>query len=362
AVSGKAMKVLTELGLHEESAKLPHGDICGVIFSSPSGKSAKIDFPSSDPVRKGTGYCCRRELHDNLLFQNAKKYAKTIEGFAVNELVWEGERVVGVKGMNSASGSEEEYRAKVVVGADGVGSVVARKTGRQQKDTKHLCQAFRGYYKNVSGTSNNMEIHFVKSVIPGYFWIFPLDGETANVGIGMITEDVAKKKINLKQAMLEIIENNPMFKERFANAQLIGEIKAWTLPFGSKIPQIYGDGFLLLGDAASLVDPFSGEGQGNAMTSASVAARVIAVAIKQDDVSAKYLFSYQEELLKEIKAELDTSYTLQRLGRVTWILNLIVEKAARNKEVRDTISGMLANQEAKKEFMSPAFYLKLIFS
>lgn len=142
----------------------------------------------------------------------------------------------------------------------------------------------------------------------------------------------------------------------------MGEIKAWSLPFGSKIPQIYGDGFLLLGDAASLVDPFSGEGQGNAMTSASVAARVISGAIKQDDVSAKSLSSYQEELLKEIKAELDTSYTLQRLGRVTWILNLIVEKAARNKEVRDTISGMLANQEAKKEFMSPAFYLKLIFS
>ncbi len=362
AVSGKSMKILTELGLLAESEKLAHGTISGVTFSSPSGKEVQVAFPKNDPIRKGSGYCCRRIYHDSLLFQNAKKYAKVIEGFQVTDLVMDGARVAGVKGRDG-KGIGQEFRAKVVVGADGVGSIVARKTGNAQTDPKHLCQAFRAYYKNVSGLTENIEIHFVDSVIPGYFWIFPVGENAANVGVGMIMEDVTKKKVNLKQAMLDIVANHPKFKERFKNSALEeGSVKAWSLPFGSKLPQCYGEGFVLCGDAASLVDPFSGEGVGNAMASASIASKIISQAIKHGDVSAKFLSQYQEELRAELGAELNTSYMLQRLGRNTFLLNFIIEKANRNKEIRDTISGMLSNQEAKRAFLSPGFYLRLMFS
>ncbi|MEM3060717.1 MAG: geranylgeranyl reductase family protein [Candidatus Anstonellales archaeon] len=363
AVSGKSMKVLNELGLLQEAESLPHGEIRGVIFSSPSGEEVRIEFPKNDPIRKGTGYCCRRIYHDNLLFQNAKKYAKTLENFQVYDLILNGKQVVGVKGRNTETGEEQEFGAKVVVGCDGVGSIVARKTGNAQTDPKHLCQAFRAYYKNVAGLSDNIEIHFVDSLIPGYFWIFPVGEDSANVGVGMVMDDVTRKKINLRQALLDIVLTHPRFKDRFKDAiQEEGSVKAWSLPFGSRLPKCYGDGFVLCGDAASLVDPFSGEGVGNAMTSASIAAKVISQALSEGDTSAKSLSRYENALISELKVELDTSYLLQRLGRVTPILNFIIGKARKSQEVRETISGMLANQEAKKEFISPLFYLRLLLA
>ena len=72
-----------------------------------------------------------------------------------------------------------------------------------------------------------------------------------------------------------------MFKERFANAKLTGEIKGWTLPLGSKKRKAAFNGAILLGDAASLIDPFTGEGIGNALTSAKIAAPVIEKAFKE---------------------------------------------------------------------------------
>jgi flavin-dependent dehydrogenase len=73
--------------------------------------------------------------------------------------------------------------------------------------------------------------------------------------------------------MLRAIANNPNIKERFAQCQNCkGGIQGLGLPLGSKKRKISGDGFLLVGDAAALIDPFTGEGIGNAMCSGMLAA------------------------------------------------------------------------------------------
>lgn len=208
-----------------------------------------------------------------------------------------------------------------------------------------------------------IEIHFTKTVLPGYLWIFPYEDGTANVGVGMLTKDIKKHKINLKELMEREIHENPIFKERFANAKLITEIKGWNLPLGSKIRKhVAGDGWVLLGDAASLIDPFSGEGMGNAMTSAKIAFRTISRALRLGAYSEKILHEYEEELKRELKDEMAMSYNLQRLGKHQFMLNFVIGKAMKNAEMRDRISTMVINEEAKKGFVSPLFYLKLLFT
>jgi len=366
-ISGKSLKVLRELGLTEKIEALSHGKIFGVTFSSPKGTVIDIPFPKKAvkgnyATKSGTGYAIKRINYDNFLFQNAKAFgAKTIEGFTVSGLIKDGEKVLGVKGTDS-KGNEKSFKSKIVVGADGATSVVSKSLGLNKIDFNHHITALRAYYSGVKDLKGTIEIHFIDSMLPGYFWIFPVEDGIANVGAGIITKDLKKKRINLQKEMFEAIENSPLFKERFKDAKMVSPVKGWTLPLGSKKKRISGNNFLLAGDAASLIDPFSGEGIGNAMTSGKIASQTILKALKENNFSAEFLKEYETNLWNEIEAEIKTSYLLQRLGRIRFLLNFIVDKAAKKKEIQEVISGMLANEEAKKEFVSPLFYLKLLLT
>ncbi len=373
ALSGKSMRVIRELGLVKEVEKLPHGSITGVTFSSPNSTVVSIPFHPADPNREGgRGYCIRRYNTDKLFFSAAKKTPNvtTMEKFQVNEVVMEDGRAVGVKGidLSDSKRSEKTFRAKVVVGSDGVNSVVARSVlgDKAKLDPAHSCDAVRAYYSGIKGMNSQIEIHFIKSVMPGYFWIFPLENGTANVGLGLLSKDLAvkmkKDKTNLIAMMNNIIANEPMFKARFADAKPLSPLTGWRLPFGSAHRQLAGYGWVLVGDAASLVDPFSGEGVGNATNSGRLAAQFIDEAIERNDVSRLSLGRYEVAVWEELGRELSTSYRMQQLGRHSWLLDMVVSKAASKPAVRDLISASLSNEEAKKKFENPLTYLWLLLT
>src|SRR3989344_2550855 len=325
AIGRRCETIMKELGIPKEVEKVPHAKIYGVTFSAPNGKIAEIAVPKGRA--SDYSYCARREVFDNIVFQFAKKQknVETIEQFMVTDVLQEkiGDEnfVVGVKGTDLKTKKEMEFRAKVVVGADGALSVVARKLGLNEVDLPHHCVAVRAYYDGVEGLTDKIEIHFVESSMPGYFWIFPVEDGKANVGIGMLSNEITERGIKLQELMFKVIENEPMFRERFKNAKLVSDVKGWTLPLGSKERKSYGNGSVLVGDAASLIDPFSGEGVGNAMLAGKIASGVILDCLKSNDFSENALKEYHQQLWKELGPELKTSYRLQRLGKSKLLLN-----------------------------------------
>ena len=124
----------------------------------------------------------------------------------------------------------------------------------------------------------------------------------------------------------------------------------------------YGDGYMLLGDAAGLVDPFTGEGIGNAMVAAKYAISIVKKAKDKGDYSKNVLSEYDQLLWGEIGKELRTSTKLQSLSRSSFLLNFVINRASRNQEVQDIISGMLSKEIPKDELSSPLFYFKILFS
>lgn len=362
ALSGKSMGIIKKLNIEEDIKKSQHGAVVGVVFSAPNGKQIHLQF-TEDPESDKAGIACRREILDVILFNKAKgtKNVETMENFMVTEIIKENDKVLGVKGKDS-KGKEHEFRANITVGAGGVYSLLAREMKVNHNDPNHMCTAVRAYYENVEGLNNNIELHFIDSILPGYFWIFPLDNGKANVGVGIITKELQKRKINLKDAMIDTVTNHPMFKERFANSKQLGEIKGWTLPFGSKRRTPYGNGWLLVGDAAALVDPFTGEGMGNAMYSGWIASEVIDKAYKANDFSEKTLIEHDKWIEKDLQKELNMSYNMQRLGKNKMLLNFIISKASKNAEAREMIAGTLSNPDAKGSYFNPLFYLKILFS
>ncbi len=359
-ISGRSVSILGELGVLDDVRKAEHMDMYGVTFSSPKGTVVPI---SSGKPSNGVppGFVCRREVFDNVLFQNAKKLAtKTIEGFIATAILQEGGKVVGLKGM--LNGKETEFRANVFVGADGAGGISARQLGALNQDEIHQCAAVRCYYDNVDGMSDQIELHFVKESLPGYFWIFPLPNKRANVGIGMVVKNMKDKKVNLQKVMFDIIENNPMFKARFTQAKRSSDVKSWLLPLGSLRPKNYGNGYVLVGDASSLIDPFSGEGIGNALSSGKYAAKAIVDAFAANDFSEQKLSIYNKLLYEEVGDELDTNFKMQKMANNTWLLNMMIDKADRSPLVKSAISDALINPDNHKKLMDPLFILRVLLA
>lgn len=361
ALSGKSVRIMRELGLVDEVEQLNGSLINRITFGSPSHKQFDINLKgSSDPAHIKQGFVIPREIFDNYLFEKAKSVTDTKEGFTVTDLVYDKGILSGIKGINNNK-EEEEFKAPIIMGCDGANSIVSRKLKLYEMDMKNTAVAIRCYYKGVKGLTDQIELHYVEEVLPGYFWLFPAGDGIANIGIGLSKNDAKKEKRNLKQILNDVISSE-YFKSRFSDAKPLEKPVGWNLPLGRIKRKSYGDGFMLLGDAAGLIDPFTGEGIGNAMVSAKYAIQVASQAKKMNNYSKSFLSEYDKLLWSEVGKELKTSTKLQGLARSKFLLNFVINRAARNKEVQDIISGMLTNEIPKDKLSNPMFYFKILFS
>jgi geranylgeranyl reductase family protein len=321
-----------------------------------------IDFKQSAATSKTFGYVIPRFDFDHFLLDQAKAAGATVlEETSFRKLLRdEVTNQVGGIEVQSKSGETQTYHAPLVIGADGFGSKVAGAIDAANTDLKNTIVALRGYYKNVKDTTRSIELHFIKEIKMGYFWIFPLGDGRANVGLGARKDILKKHKLNLNELLDKVIDSKP-FRQRFTQAEPEGDIKGWNLPIGNTWRKNYDDGVLLTGDAAGLVDPFTGEGIGNAMASGYLAANLAYKSSLANRYDKTYLQEYDIELRKLIQDELKTSSAMQSISAIQPLINLVVGKAAKNPELQALISDMIANEDAKSELKSPWFYLSLLF-
>jgi menaquinone-9 beta-reductase len=335
----------------------------GIQFIAPDSSCLDIPFQSTNnETAEPPGFVSRRIDFDNTLAGLIDpQYATFLTGTLLEDIE---QTADGLIVTINHQGERKFIFTKMIVGAEGRSSIVAKKLAHHSMEPAHYSAGIRAYYKNVSGlhTNNYIELHFLKELQPGYLWIFPLANGAANVGVGMLSKSVSAKKVNLKQLMQDAIQSHPNIKDRFANAEIEGNIEGWGLPLGSKKRTLSGNRFLLTGDAGSLIDPFTGEGIGNAMVSGLVASRVIKKAVGTNNFSAEFLQQYDKELYKKLWAELKLSHYLQILSSKPRLFNFVVGKASRSKELRETISCMFENVDIRKKFMNPLFYLKILFN
>ena len=166
---------------------------------------------------------------------------------------------------------------------------------------------------------------------------------------------VPKKNVNLKEELERAIATTRL-APRFKNARALESIKGFGIPLGSKKFPLSGDHFLLTGDAASLVDPVSGEGIANALRSGRFAADHIQKALKADRFDASFNKAYDNRLYKAIWAELRISRFIQKLftspKRVEWVTRLI----STNKTVQRTIDRWLFDDHFMTHWNEPSYY------
>ena len=338
----------------------------GVSFVSPNRQELDIgyrpDYNGKDAAHKKSpiGYVCKRLDFDNFLVEEMKRCAhiRLLEGVSVEQYTLEsdGYLISGTGGF--------QLKCEILIVANGAHSSFTKDIAKIRMEPKYYAAGIRAYYKNVTGTNadNFIELHFIKKMLPGYFWIFPLPNGEANVGVGMLSDAVRRKKVNLKNELQDIIDKDPIIKERFKNATLIGSVEGYGLPLGGKQRAISGERYLLTGDAAFLIDPFTGEGIGNALYTGRIAANQAAKALEQKDFSAAALSAYDAEVYRVMGPELRISHRLQKLVKYAWLFNLLVKISIRNKQVKELLSCMFYEVDLRKKLAKPSFYIKLLLN
>jgi len=345
-------------------------------------------LPQDEFEKKMAGYSLPRVQFDYMMFKKATQIVRenggsVIQGFSVNEVNDDHGTITGVTGNfgNRASdGPSLSFSASLTIGAGGYRCPVSTKLvedihGEPMRDDDHYCGGYREYWENVGGFDGSqgpIEIHFIDEVIPGYFWLFPVQEGVVNVGIGMVISEQRKQKganKSLKKKQKWVIENHPVFSERFKDAKLVeGSQKGWQLPFGSprKKPPSFqprrsaGAGVMCVGDAASLVDPFSGEGIGNGLLSAKMTAKHFDKVVHADGFTEEAAVGYMNDLWGVLGKELTNSYRLQKVVKWKKVMSWFVGKASSKKEMGDMLTGMIADKEAQKSLWSPWFLFKTI--
>ncbi len=337
----------------------------GVVFASPNGNALNIPFNPKKIIQgQAPGFVTPRLIFDNFLFEKlASPYATIYQQSSIKSI--ERQASEGIKVCFTQGNENYELTAPLIIGADGDKSHVRKVLLRRNVSPRAYCVGLRAYYKGVTGMHEKdfIELHFLPEVLPGYFWIFPLANGMANVGIGMMSERIRDKKINLREEMLNAIKHNPNISHRFTNATLTGKIQGWGLPMCLKRQPLSGDNFLLTGDAASLIDPFTGEGIGNALYSGMLAAFAAEELLKAGKFDAAFIKGkYDDVLFKRIGDELRMSALLQRLCHYPWLFNFVVKKAHKSPTLNTALTSMFTDIDLRKQLRKPSFYAKILFN
>lgn len=182
----------------------------------------------------------------------------------------------------------------------------------------------------------------------------------ANVGLGVRSDVVSAQKMDLKKHLKNIIGHHPAIAERFSGAEASESIRGAGLPLGSKWRELIHHRVLMMGDAAGLVDPFSGEGIGQAMTSGRLAAQTVLHGLKTGKGSVRDLQGYSQQLQRTLGGELRVSTYLQWMLRFPGLFNQVALKAQNRPWLRDEICDMLHHPSQRKRLLWPGFWWKWV--
>lgn len=305
AIPGRAIKTLFKINPLYEAAFNSFEPKLATRKTSLFYKGRNISFNWV-----GAAYTSARIDFDNFLFLLAKDNSGA-------DLYTNTEIKTVIKhetGFTLTAKDGRTFNCSMLVGADGAHSIIAKQLAGRTIDRKNHVGSVRAYYENINGLDpNTTEVYFSKKLLPSYLWVFPLPGNRANVGFGMLSDEIAKRKIDLKKLFYEFIEQSPELQTRLGNATQISALEGFGLPLGATDVKISGNRFILTGDAASLIDPISGDGIGNAMLSGKLAAEQTIRCFTNNNFSEQHIYTYNRALMASIGKELKTHYYARRV-------------------------------------------------
>ncbi|MDI6689798.1 MAG: geranylgeranyl reductase family protein [Actinomycetota bacterium] len=336
-ISPRAVEILKDMGLLPEiEGKFKRTR--GVRIFATKGGCMEANWPH---VKKYPHYgfiIPRIELDDILRRHAIRAGAEFWDNCLVIEPLLENGKVIGVRAKRN--GRHLKIYSSFVIAADGAHSRVGRSLRLLKRKPRSIGVAIRAYYQGIED-DDFMEIYGEDCILPAFGWIFPAGNGIANVGVGALIDDVKKHQLNLSYVLSNFIHNSAHARKKLTKAIPLDSPKGDVLRLGWEASEVATNGVLLVGDAASLVNPFTGEGVTYALESGKLAAEVIDEALSSGDPTI--LFKYKDLIRRRYGFYF-------RMGTifVKWIskpplMNLGIGLASKNQKLAQFSLRVLAN-------------------
>lgn len=360
----RSVRQLEDMGLSEKLSR--HHRYWG-LRSVAFGRELELSWPDH-PSFPRYGYVIRRAELDKMVADRAREAGATIlEGIEV---------VSATIGEQSCEINSHtlSVQARYLVVADGANSRLGRYLGARRDRSKPMGMAMRGYYLSPRSREQWIESHLdirdnSGKIVPGYGWIFPMGDGVVNVGVGLLSTNKRWKGTNTSELMSLFLRQVPSSFE-LDNSKAISPPSGGRLPMGLSILPRAGKRHVLIGDAASTINPFNGEGIAYAYESGRLAASVIAEALSGEGDTAlgtydilleEYYSSYYRtgQSFMELASNPMVMSTLVRIGMrsptlMSWVLsimaNLMKDDLVRPETALLEIAASLANA---RQYLAP---------
>ena len=312
----------------------------GIRFYSTRGGLTEVRYPMGS-LYPDHGYVVPREDLDYILLRRAEELgAEVLQECEVTGLLpQEDGAFTGVEA--DYRGEKLEIGARFIVGADGPSSLIGNKLGMLSQDPLYLGVSVRYYMTGVESIDDYLEIYPEDAISPNCGWIFPVDDNTANVGVGAMLYAIRKHDINLNRAMDDFMTRTRHAAAKLRGAEPVGRLRGALLRVGFKGAVHKRANVLLVGDAASLTNPISGEGITYALESGRWAGETLAAALRRDD----------PEILGIYPRILDWRYDRYfrhgtmaiHYGNNPWFINPLLSITSRHRGLGDKMGRFLMN-------------------
>lgn len=352
SVSPEGSRLIERIGAEARLRALRPQPLYGMRMIAPDGTSFVGRYRSERP-----GLALRRLDLDAALLETAREAgARILHGARVRELLFDQGRVAGVVAW--LAGEPREFRARLVAGADGRRSVVARRLGLLRDRGRLRRFAVRGHWEGVQELGELGEMHVAAA---GYCGVAPLSRTLANLAFVLDVSELGAAAGDLEGFYRRSLRQRwPALCERLATARLIEPPRAIG-PLAVRCRDVAADGAVLLGDAAGFYDPFTGEGVTLALRGAELVAAAAGEALARGGLAPlPRLGAYQRARAEATRDKFRFNQRLQLAVAWPAVANAVAGRLRRRPDLADRLVGIAGDFVPARSALGPRFLLELL--
>jgi len=333
--------VLDDLNVGPDLLSLPHTKVDRFRISSADGAEANSELPVLGDREFGLGL--KRFHLDHLLLERAKRTAVTVNEGVKLQAITRGSR--GWRLDMHRGADQVSVGAKLLVGADGRNSWVARHLGVDSAPGKHSAAVgFEVQLRDVPGVRGSVEIH---QFAGGYAGLVRVDEFTVNLGFSVRRSRLGKA-VSFESLRDNCLRGNPALDELLRTSEPVSDLRsAWPVYFPAR--RCFGDGFLLVGDAARVTEPVTGEGIYLALRSGQLAGTMLAGALGEGNLSSSRLSAYECACRTEFAARIRLNSVIRNFMYRPRLLSLALRFVGRRQRLMDWLVHAVCQRPAAFE-------------
>jgi len=300
-----SLPILEKLGVLEKVRAAGFQEKYGAFFwndQTGTDTTRPVVFREADDAHPMAYQVKRAEFDDLLLKHSASCGAEVREETRVEEVLFEDGNAVGVRAA-AKDGRVEEIRARVVVDASGQGAFLSRKLGHRTFDAKLKRAALFAHYEGIRWPEGQKPGDILLPIDDGvWYWIIPFSDGTASVG-AVFEPSVAQQASapTLEERFQWLIARSPRMPDLLAGSRRISKVHSIS-DYSAYSGSLSGNGWVLVGDAATFLDPVFSTGVFLALAMGIRAAAAVDRALaRHGRVDARDLVRYEREARKLVR-------------------------------------------------------------